>query len=297
MDETRRRWIRIGIGVVLGFSAFTAYITFTPGILDWKIGGRRPCSGPTCPEAHLKLELAGDRVKSNDSFGLWYRITLRNQSRETWSFESDEFRKPPQLALAWNHSQRSGLYLRVWGPDGREIVPGYGALTNPYEPLIPYRMAPEGPGNEKGYAHLRPGEEIITTPSVLAPYCPVITSVGCLMFDPAEAQKISAQVESIMKSRQRRGVAPIPPPARPGYRVLSTAYALKKPGRYRMQAVWNGPVYASPARRIHGGAAGLLAWPLQFMENLFVVKLLSREQGDARVIAAESELVGFEVTP
>ena len=158
---------------------------------------------PNCQPVGLKLALAAAKVKSSDRYGLWYRVTLKNDT----SFDLSEVLADDRVP-----------YFTVWDSSGVEVS---NARAGFFRDISPYEIDPEAWNairTDAGLKLFKPESHWTDVPTLWTMTLPYGRSVDSLpwILPPG--------------SHGRNLVAP---PR--GYAGVD-AYVFKKMGRYRIQA-------------------------------------------------------------
>lgn len=245
---------------------------------------------PLCDPLRLDLELYRPVARLNTRYALWYRLRLTNGScYELSRLDAEDFIASWETSEMFNRKWgRSGLTIHIWGPDGSEVSPGRFNPTHRYL----YTFYREAYHRLQHSAHLtpdwsfglNPGESIESVPSVLDPVeeVPAVdlkTGVHGYGYSPVAAPKDAET-----------------PPT--GFKILD-GFVLSRPGKYRIQAAYEGDVDAQAIFPYSGREPDWVAWPMVALEkcgiNLFPdpAPLISQTY---RVRAA-SEVREFQVGP
>ena len=251
---------------------------------------------PRCNPLELTLELDKTEVKVNQRYPLWYRVGVRNVCCQTVTARLSSFLE--RLSL------EEPITLRVWGPDGKEIIPG------PHFPgpgdiaaySIDLTANPKGRAKIVGHGFytLEPGELIPTSPAIFDPH--KIESLGDSPEDWMKRTtdpKYNTLYRKWISERDaeiRRVITetrPVRPPS--GYRPLMD-FIFNKPGRYRIQAVFADEISVDPS------PTWLDVWPepLRGITGLALEMFDRYPSSGATVhyrVHAESPIQEFEVQP
>lgn len=257
---------------------------------------------PPCAPLELKFELAQPTARVGKRYSLWYRLTLNNRSCSRLSFDLSDFQNSfvsiGRLGSGWGgrHSVDNGLFFRVWGPDGREILSDPGRdFPNEYYPLIPYARDPSA----RPVATVAlPGGSIRTTPSVRAPHfpdrLPGFDQIVDENKEPDLARALTRNAEAYYGAIWRKRGSPTPPKALAGFSPLDDI-AFKTPGKYRIQAIFAAGVIAGPIRPVYDSLPVEWQGKLWYSEVLFGVRIQPDRDSTGYRVRVESEILDVEV--
>lgn len=285
-----------------------------------KVEGTRPDDPsyrPRCAPLKLTLEVAPGAPRVGHVYGLFYRLRLKNTCCEQLTAEASGF----LFATEWDYRRDLAVYFRLWPPgDGKDVHSGLRARSySEYSPIVPYvvdeKALPEltrlagkyhDPRGISYLIDLQPGQEIVSTPSKLEPFCP--TGGGDAAAGPwggvatVEGRAAKKLVDDMDQERCdaafRKAGKPVAPPPPSGFRAWDE-YKFDRPGVYRIQAVYEHGVSASPVYPNLARCPYLVSWFLEFFDQFAPGRILPAPFYERRYYEVEvaSNMVEFEVRP
>lgn len=220
----------------------------------------------------IALEVEKAAAKAKTRFTLHYKVMIRNMSDARLStFDSSLIGFPGQ-----------GFRFRVWDPVGRELrqLPPLGEADG----VIPYDSDPIP--DDLRFIELGPGEAVANAPSLLRPFRYTVRFF--------ETRSNIGLGTAIAKGKVPAQADGWPRPA-PGFHVLES-YRFEIPGRYRIQAVFDGVQTAYPVFPAWMALPARLCSLLNWLEKLDV-DLAPPYIPTTFRLHAESPILEFEVKP
>lgn len=268
------------------------------------------CTETSAPDAPLGIHL--DLVKAEAKNGLrdtyWYRVEINNLT--CWKVSI--FQAGPLfegMVTSGRHESiglRESFFFRVWAPDGREqVTPDDDAwLVRQFSPLFPYERSSRGRATvDESYVVLPPGGSVASGADEFSPHFPTrlpgwdqefdYSTPEGRRLDRALTQNAAEFFEKIWRSKH----LPSPPAAVPGHASFLHAASFRRPGRYKVAAVFEGNVAVSKVFPLRDRLPERLRAALEFMGEFLGVDIVPRPEGRFMRIVAQSAPVEIEVAP
>jgi len=245
---------------------------------------------PACKPIELSFKLAEPKTRIGTWYTLWYRIGIKNVCCGSISGVGRDLR------TEWNPG--FGFSFRIWGPDGKLVRPHEGDApvafgVGAYETDTPIVQESE--------PKLAPGEWAFTNYSILHPHSiptgehgpepPLDEEFPGEKFRALREGLQKMQDESFVKELKR--IQPLSE-GYPGYRVLRN-YTFDKPGRYKIQAVYENSQHVTPPDPWHW----ILPFPLDMAAGIILDfhGTTTYPFPEFVLLKAESKILEFEVEP
>jgi len=252
---------------------------------------------PSCSPLKLELDLADATPPALSRYTLWHQLTLKNESCSILTVDALPFRE------GRNAYGGPKIEYRVWGPDGKPILSSSSPL--PYAGSIEaYAYDLEANPKLKDLStvdvsgalpyRLAPGEEILGNPEIYSPH-----QDNDHDWPPLEEElpgrkyaELRRKLEAVKRERISKGLLGVRLAGPyPGYRVLD-GFVLPRPGRYKIQAVYSGVVYAEQPKSWHRD----LPFPADIIAgNILRSRGVLWRDGVELSISSESDVREFEV--
>ncbi|OIO08616.1 MAG: hypothetical protein AUJ52_07790 [Elusimicrobia bacterium CG1_02_63_36] len=242
---------------------------------------------PKCGPIELSLELAEPRTRTGTWYTLWYRIGIKNVCCGSIPLIREDLRS----------ESNPGYSFRIWGPDGKLVRRGKGKAPVAFGVLV---YETDSPVVQEGEPYLLPGETAFTNSSILNPRSVATGEHGPeptleKEFPGGKFRELRESLQKMQEENFAKELKRIQPlnEGFPGYRVLRH-YAFDKPGRYKIQAVYEGYAYIMPSDRWPHN----LSFPLDVTADIIEDFINRRNQFPNYVqLRAESKILEFEVEP
>lgn len=294
---------KVRVSFILGLAA-TA-LGFAVGVLGLRavLHYSPSCAESGTIDAPLAIRL--DLVKAEAKKGLrdtyWYRVEFKNLTCRHLLV----YRTGPLFdgMVTSGRRDRDTLFFRVWAPDGRELTEydNDAWLVRQFAPLIPY--APSTVQRASDDLSLPPGASVASSTDALAPHYPERLpgwdqeSDNSTPEGRALANALTQNAAEFYDKIWRSNHLPQPPAAVPGHASFLHAASFRRPGRYKIAAVFDGEIGVSKIFPLRDRLPERLRATLEFAGEFLGIDIVPRPEGHHEHVVAQTAAVEVEVAP